>query len=204
MTASPHPEWRRRHVLAAALPFLTFGFSGLARATPLNTLETLDLPSPNTTIEDADGGMTSLPEFSPTPLLVNFWASWCPPCIHELPALQNLDQALSAYGMGVLLIGVDRKGRDFGEKFLADRGILISRRAYDPNSTLAREMKIRAMPTSFLLTGQGRLIGKVEGALAWDDAPIVAELRNLLGQNEKTPADKAGKGSQSSWDEIET
>lgn len=180
MTSSPIPPWRRRHFLAATLPFFGFGLAGLVRATPLNTLETLDLPTPNTEIEDSAGSTLSLAAYRPMPLLVNFWASWCPPCIHELPALQVLDEALAPHGMGVLLVGVDRKGRDFAEAFLDDRGVMIRQRAYDSKGVLARALEIRAMPTSFFVSGAGQVIAKVEGVLAWDDPAVIAAVRDRL------------------------
>jgi thiol-disulfide isomerase/thioredoxin len=189
MTNSPVPNWQRRHVLIATLSLLGLGYTGFARATPLHTLEKLDLPSPNTKIESSAGSTTSLAEYRPMPLLVNFWASWCPPCIHELPALEVLDNALAKRGMGVLLIGVDRKGREFGEAFLNDRGVSIRQRAYDAKGDLARALTVRVMPTSFLVSGTGQLIGKVEGELEWDNPTIINVVQRLL-QQVRPSADK--------------
>lgn len=170
----------RRQILAATVPISLFGLAGLAQAQPLNTLISLDLPSPNTAIEDKSGQSRMLADYATQPLLINFWASWCPPCIHELPALEGLDRALADVGMGVLLVGADRKGTDFGEAFLADRNIAIRQRAYDPRGELARALSIRAMPTSFMMTQQGQIIGKVEGAIAWDDPAVIRQLVTML------------------------
>ena len=149
-------------------------------ATPLHTLKPLDLPTPNTAITDAEGNSLTLADYRPMPLVVNFWASWCPPCIHELPSLARLDEALAPQAMGVVLVGIDRKGRDFGEAFLEARGIDIRARAYDAEGALAQAIGIRAMPTSLLISGEGRIIGRLEGAAAWDDPEAIALLKELL------------------------
>lgn len=174
------PSWSRRQVLAALGPVFMPQAIRQVWAEPLNTLEPLDLPTPNTAIVTSKGQTTSLADYAPMPLLVNFWASWCPPCIHELPALARLDQVLASEGMGVLLVGVDRKGPAFGEQFLAERSITIRHRAYDAEGDLARQIGIRAMPTSFLLTGKGQLIGKLEGVADWDDPEVVAAVLSRL------------------------
>ena len=180
MTDSSPRSWSRRYVLAAALPFCWFGGAAPSIATPLNTLKPLDLPTPNTAITDAEGNSLTLADYRPMPLVVNFWASWCPPCIHELPALARLDEVLTPQGMGVLLVGVDRKGRDFGESFLKDQGIDIRQRAYDAKGGLVRAIGVRAMPTSLLISGSGRIIGRFEGIAAWNDPEIIAHLADLL------------------------
>ena len=79
-----------------------------------------------------------------------------------------------------MLVGADRKGRDFGEAFLAGRNITVRQRAYDPRGELARALSVRAMPTSFLMTRQGQIIGKVEGAIAWDDPAEIRQLVTML------------------------
>ena len=180
MTHSSPTAWSRRRVLAATLPFCLYGMAGRSVSDPLNTLEQLDLPTPNTAFTDPAGNPVELADYQPMPMLVNFWASWCPPCIHELPALARLDKALAPQGMGVLLVGVDRKGPDFGEAFLKEKNISMRHRAYDAKGDLVRAIGIRAMPTSLLISSKGQIIGKVEGVAAWDDEQVITALADLL------------------------
>jgi len=148
----------------------------------LDTMKPLALPSPNTDLEFRDGTRRRLSDFRPTPLLVNFWASWCPPCVHELPSLQVLDQALRREGMAVLLVGLDRKGREFGQSFLEERGISIPYSLFDQPGELARELAIRVMPTSFLIASDGTVRGKVEGPLDWGDPEVISAVAASLRQ----------------------
>ena len=123
-----------------------------------------------------------LADLRPTPLLLNFWASWCAPCIHELPTLQGLDAALRGRGMAVALVGTDRKGREFGEAFLEERGIDIPLSLYDERRELARAFGVRAMPSSYLVAGDGTVRGLVEGPAVWDDPAVVERVAQLLSR----------------------
>jgi len=151
-----------------------------ARNSALNTMKPLDRTTPNTVVEHIDGTTLPFADRIDRPLLVNFWASWCPPCVHELPDLAVLDAALAAEGMGVMLVGLDRKGRDFAEDFLAKKGITIPARIYEPSVQLPRELKIKVMPTSFLITAEGQMIGRIEGPLDWSSPQVIDAVKAAL------------------------
>lgn len=146
----------------------------------LDTMKPLQGTTPNAPVDTGDGGMAPLSALVDRPMLVNFWASWCPPCVHELPSLQVLDDALGGQGMAVMLVGVDRKGHDFAEQFLADRGITIPLRAHDKSGDLPRALGIKVMPTSYLIAPGGRLIGKIEGPLDWGQPEVIAAVVRAL------------------------
>jgi thiol-disulfide isomerase/thioredoxin len=154
--------------------------SSIQASDVLNTMKQLDQTSPNTVIERLDGGKTPFSDLADRPILVNFWASWCPPCVHELPDLAVLDRSLSNDGMAVVLVGIDRKGRDYAEAVLAKRKITIPNRVYESSGTLPRELGVKVMPTSFLIMPGGRIIGKIEGPLDWSSPDVIAAVRSAL------------------------
>ena len=178
-----------RGVLAVALA-LTFSLLPIAGIVPaqasgdgvsaLHTMKPLDRTTPNTIITQADGTESAFDTLTGRPMLVNFWASWCAPCVHELPDLAVLDQALSDVGMGVMLVGLDRKGNIFGENFLNDKNIVVSSRVYDPSGDLPRILDIKVMPTSFLITADGRMIGRIDGPLDWAAPDVIAAVTAAL------------------------
>ena len=182
----PDPRLTRRR-FAAAAPLAGFG-AGMswlvpfrtARAQALHTLKPLSLPSPNASVEAADGREVRLADFRPTPLLLNFWASWCPPCLRELPTREGLDKALRERGMAVALVGVDREGREFGERFLRERGVDVPISLHDGKRRLARAMDVRVMPSSYLIGGGGTVRGLVEGPEEWDAPAVVDRVVQLL------------------------
>ena len=125
------------HKLAAGVLGFSLTHFGLLRnaSAALDTMKPLDRASPDTPLLDQMGDLSPLALRVDRPMLVNFWASWCPPCVHELPQLQRLDDALASI-MAVMLIGLDRKGIDFGAPFLADKGITITRSVFDKSGDL--------------------------------------------------------------------
>ena len=181
-----HPFGRRQVVMAI---LSSLGVSALNTQTAdaqtttnqiLTIMERLNGTTPNTLVGQQDGSATPLASLIDRPMLINFWASWCPPCIHELPSLQVLDIALNNDGMAVLLIGIDRKPPPFGVQFLADHDITIPRSVHEISGELAREMGIKAMPTSFFVAADGGLIGKIEGPLDWQDSQIIRDVKAIL------------------------
>lgn len=133
----------------------------------------------STILLDKDGKPLSLDVFKGVPILINFWATWCPPCIAELPALDRASEKLASE-VKILLISVDRGGNKKAFPFLQDRGISRPHFAFDANSALSREMGVRGLPTSFLITADQRYCWAYEGPREWDNETMIAELRRLL------------------------
>ncbi len=136
-------------------------------------------PPMSTTILDKDGKPLSLNVFRGTPILVNFWATWCPPCVAELPALDRASDTLAG-DVKILLISVDRGGSKKALPFLQEHSIGRPHFAFDANGALSREMGVRGLPTTFLVTASQQHCWVYEGPREWDDPAIIVELRRLL------------------------
>ncbi|MCP5366539.1 MAG: TlpA family protein disulfide reductase [Hyphomicrobiales bacterium] len=124
--------------------------------------------------------LRTLQSYAGQGLVVNFWATWCAPCIKEMPELLRLKSRLADAGIQVLAISQDRKGADIVGKFLEINkldglGVLIDKRG-----RLGRKLGIKGLPTTFLIDPQGREVGRVLGVEKWDDAAVVAALRDCL------------------------
>lgn len=177
-------NWSRRHFTM----HLASGFGGIVASSVmlpsahavLDTLKRIAMPSPKTTFLDANGNPARLADWLGTPLLVNFWATWCPPCIHELPSLMRLDQHLRQHDMAVLLISVDRAGRDKAIPFLENLGITGPELGFDPNGDLAKSVDIKALPTSYCIRADGVIAAQIIGDMAWDDAPVIETIMPYL------------------------
>ncbi|MGA0912998.1 MAG: TlpA family protein disulfide reductase [Candidatus Puniceispirillaceae bacterium] len=136
-------------------------------------------PPISTSILDKDGEALRLDRFRGTPLLINFWATWCPPCVAELPALDTAAKQLGD-DVTVLLISVDRGGSKKALPFLQDRGISRPEMAFDAKAALSREMGVRGLPTTFLLSADQQQSWAYVGPREWDSAAMIAEIRALL------------------------
>src|SRR3546814_2900874 len=99
-----------------------------------------DLPSPSVPFQTLDGAATAFADFRGQVLLVNFWATWCVPCVQEMPALERLHLALADGGLAVLAISQDRGGEAVVDPFLAR--LDLQHRSEEHTSELQSLMRI--------------------------------------------------------------
>ena len=107
-------------------------------------------------------GAVSLASYRGTPVLVNFWATWCTPCVQEMPMLEAAHQR---FGSKVQFIGIDRQ--DYRPDALAfvQRTHVTYPSASDPDGTLDGSYRLRGMPTSVFVDARGRVVQRVTGPL---------------------------------------
>ena len=153
----------------------------------MNPPEGKAAPSMSTVILDENEKDFRLESLQGRPVLVNFWATWCPPCVGELSALDNAAKQLGD-DLTLLLISVDRGGRQKALPFLRDRGITRPLMGFDPKAALSREMGVRGLPTSFLLSADQSQSWAYVGPREWDSARMIAEIRKLLSLAGASPA----------------
>lgn len=108
------------------------------------------------------------------PLLINFWASWCEPCREEIPALA----ALHARGIRVLTVAVADRDTD-AQRFLGGAGPGLPL-THDRDQKLSRALGVALLPYSLVLDARHRVVARMEGALDWTDASVIATLNRLM------------------------
>ena len=111
-------------------------------------------------------------------VLLNFWASWCAPCVQETPSLNQLQKELAGEGLVVLGISVDRDG-DAYEQFL-DLFDIEFPTARDPDATVAIRYGTNRYPESYLIDREGYVTKKYIGAENWMRPEVVNYLRSVL------------------------
>jgi thiol-disulfide isomerase/thioredoxin len=111
--------------------------------------------APDIALTALDGGRVPLASFSGHVVLVDFWASWCPPCRTSFPALDGLYRELHGRGLEVLAVNVDERARD-AHAFLVDHPRVMPV-FLDPKGEAAAAFRLEAMPTSFLIDRAGRI-----------------------------------------------
>jgi len=145
------------------------------------------LPAPAVSFVDLTGNTVNLSEFTGKIVLVNLWATWCEPCLREMPSLARMQLRLGDK-ITVVAVSEDRGGSKTVEPFI-DKLKLKSIKTYlDPKSTAERAFKVQGLPTSVLIDRQGRILGRVEGAAEWDSPELLDILKSFLGDEETIKA----------------
>ena len=139
-----------------------------------------DAPAMTAPLVDEAGRAFTMAEFSDGPVLVNFWATWCAPCIAELPALSRAAAALADDGVTVLLVSIDRGGAQKALPFLEEYGVSGVKLGFDPKAKLSRETGVRGLPTTLLLDPGPRSAWRFVGPFEWDEPAMLEMIRGLL------------------------
>lgn len=131
-------------------------------------------------LADPDGKRYRLSDYAGKVLVVNFWATWCPPCRKEMPSMQSLWNQLQPEGVELIAI-------DFGESandvtaFAATTGIELPL-LLDPTGAVVHQFEAGGLPATYIVDKQGRLAYKAAGERDWDSSEIIKVLRALAGE----------------------
>jgi thiol-disulfide isomerase/thioredoxin len=135
------------------------------------------LPPP-LVLKDAEGKPHSLDAYKDKVVLVNFWATWCPPCREEMPSMQRLKEKMAGRPFAMLGVNSGEPPADL-EEFLkvvkVDFSILL-----DSDSAATKHWKVFGLPTSFLIDRQGRVRYSLTGTTEWDKGEAVALIEEML------------------------
>lgn len=148
-------------------------------------------PAPETSFLAANGSEVTLADFKGRVLLVNFWATWCAPCVKELPSLDKLQFKLGGEGLLVLAVSQDRGGAKVAGPFLEDLDVHRLGLFLDARMQLGRSFGVRALPWTVLIDREGMVVGQLAGYAEWDSEESVALIRHYLEQGKPTALDKA-------------
>jgi len=129
---------------------------------------------------DKDGRLVTLSQYRGRGVVLNFWATWCAPCVLEMPQLDRLRKILLPYGVEVLALSEDRGGVPVAEKFYRKKGLKNLGIFIDSGGKVIRGSKILGLPTTLLIDRQGQEVGRVTGVAEWDSDRTIAFIRRCL------------------------
>jgi peroxiredoxin len=125
------------------------------------------------------GGEVDLASQRGKVVVLNLWATWCPPCVAEMPSLERLHRALSPEGLSVVTVSTDEDEASL-RKFVSQRALTIPV-LMDPGGRVAAgKYRTTGYPETFLIDREGRILKHVVGPAEWDSPQMLAELRRLL------------------------
>ena len=163
--------------------FLLFGLSvSVTHAKELKPLSPRDAPSA-LALKDLDGKPHTLADYKGRVVLVNFWATWCPPCRAEMPSMQRLKEAMKDKPFTILAVDMAESEADV-RQFLKDiKGAPLDFTfLMDKDGKALKEWKIFVFPTSYVLDAEGKLRYSLLGSTEWDEFDTLKKIEALLPQ----------------------
>lgn len=134
---------------------------------------------PDFALPDMHGTIHNLSDYQGKVVLLNFWATWCPPCVKEMPSMQRLEKQLQGEDFTILAVNMGEDENTinaFLERYPVDFTILL-----DKDGKVLTSWKIVAFPTTFLIDREGRISHALFGGLEWDEPDAVDVVKSLLG-----------------------
>ena len=136
-------------------------------------------PAPNFTLQDMDGRMVSLSDYKGKVVLLNIWATWCPPCVAEAPSIDKLHKMFEDEDFSLLAVSIDEGGKKAVEDFMKKKNLNFPV-LLDPEGRVARLYQTTAVPESFIIRKDGTLDNRIVGAIDWTAPKILDYFRNLM------------------------
>ncbi|MEO5511379.1 MAG: TlpA disulfide reductase family protein [Longimicrobiales bacterium] len=138
-------------------------------------------PLPSYEVYSLLGDTIDIRDYKGSVVVLNVWATWCGPCVREMPALERLHQTLGPKGLEIIAVSVDTTpNADALVASFRDRFALTFPLLRDPSGHIEQRLGVQGFPTTFIIDRRGRIIEKLIGARGWDSTAMVAKLEKLL------------------------
>lgn len=135
---------------------------------------------PNVAFREGDDHPRTLADFRSKVVLLNVWATWCPPCRKEMPSLDRLQAQLGGDDFEVIPLSVDRGGAEAVRRFFVANGVRHLAVDVDPSTEAQTALGIPGLPTTILIDREGREVGRFVGAADWDSPKVVSLLKSTI------------------------
>ncbi|VAW61448.1 hypothetical protein MNBD_GAMMA11-976 [hydrothermal vent metagenome] len=168
---------RFKHILSIALSALLFNAMSLAFAGQSLSILNPPIIAPSFKLTDMEGVSHPLADYHGKVVIVNFWATWCPPCREELPSMNRAWHILKNENIVMLAINVG-EDEDTIFSFLGDYPIDFTL-LLDQNAVTAQQWPMKGLPTTYVLNPEGYIVYRAIGGRAWDDPRLLDMVRKL-------------------------
>jgi peroxiredoxin len=134
--------------------------------------------APGFTLKTDSGMEISRAKFGGKVLVLNFWATWCPPCVEEIPSLNEMQKQLGGSGVVVLAVSVDKNEQAY-RQFLQRAGVSFQT-VRDPAANVSADYGTFKYPETYVIDRGGKVVQKIIGPTDWTDPKMISYIRSLL------------------------
>lgn len=158
------------------------GGAAIAEDSPVLRMHASPRPLPEIAFEDGEGKPLTLADFRGRTVLLNVWATWCPPCREEMPSLDRLQKALGGPAFEVVALSIDAGGAPVVQRFYDEIGIRALAIYVDPGMRAASQLATPGVPTTLLIDREGRELGRHAGPAQWDSPEALRVISSNMGR----------------------
>lgn len=168
---------RRANTLFGAFALLASSAGFAADAPQTLTALSDDMQAPAFDLLGPVGEAQRLADHLGKPVILNFWATWCPPCRAEMPSMQRAHETVAEEGIAVIAVNVGEDA-DTVTRFLAETPVDFPI-PLDVDSAVVQSYPVKGLPTTFVIDPSGRLVYSAAGEREWDDPVLLNQVRAL-------------------------
>jgi len=138
-------------------------------------------PAPDFTLNTLTGEVVKLSDLKGQVILLNFWATWCPPCREEIPSMMRLNTAMAGKPFRMLCVSIDDGGKVAVEEFFRTSGFSLPA-LMDTDKRAGKLYGLTGVPETFVIDRNGVILKKVVGAMEWDRPEVIAFLNDAVSK----------------------
>lgn len=136
-------------------------------------------PAPAISLISMKGSTLDLTSLKGKVVMLNFWATWCPPCREEIPSMMKLNKAMEGKPFQLICVAVDDGGKEAVQKFFRESGYYLPT-YFDASKTAQVTYGITGVPETFIIDKNGIIVKKVIGGLDWNSPDVIAFINGLM------------------------
>jgi thiol-disulfide isomerase/thioredoxin len=177
---------RRSLFVGALTAFATPAFANVGPDLLKGTLAKFELAGtpkalPEIGFTDADDRPLAIGDYKGKVVLLNFWATWCAPCVKEMPSLDRLQAEMGKDKFAVVPLSLDGPSKPKVAPFYKDKNLANLGIYFDKGKKVQQALDVSVLPTSILIDGQGREIGRLLGEADWDKPEAITLMKAAVG-----------------------
>ncbi|MEO7144750.1 MAG: TlpA disulfide reductase family protein [Bryobacteraceae bacterium] len=164
--------------LKIGIGLLVAAFAGVVVETVRDRVVGAGDTAPKFSITTDSGRTVTQSDFGGRLLVLNFWATWCPPCIEEIPSLDRFAETMKGSGVVVLAVSVDSNEKAYRQFVGRVRPVFLTAR--DPDAAISSNYGTFQFPETYIIDSKGKVLEKVISNRNWMDSEVLTSVRGML------------------------